>query len=38
VRQALPYLDIWSYSQYAWPVLLIVAGGFVIFRATRKNE
>lgn len=38
VRRAVPYLDIWSYSQYLWPVLLIVAGGFVIYRATRKDR
>lgn len=38
VRRAVPYLDIWSYSQYLWPALLIVAGGFVIYRATRKDQ
>jgi len=38
VRRALPYLDIWSYSQYLWPALLIVAGAFVLIRATRKDE
>lgn len=38
VRRALPYLDIWSYSQYLWPALLIVAGAFVIMRASRKDE
>ena len=38
VRRALPYMNIWSYSQYLWPVLLIAAGGFVIYRATRKDR
>jgi len=37
VRQAVPYLNIWSYSQYLWPILLIAAGGFVIYRATRRD-
>jgi len=37
VRRALPYMNIWSYSQYLWPIMLIVAGGFVIYRATRKD-
>ena len=38
VRRAVPFLDIWNYSQYLWPVLLIVAGAFVIYRASRKDE
>ncbi len=38
IRRAVPYLDIWSYSQYLWPVLLIVAGAFIIYRATRREE
>lgn len=38
VRRAVPYLDIWAYSQYLWPALLIVAGAFVIYRATRKEK
>ena len=37
VRRALPYLDIMAYSDYMWPALLIIAGGFVIYRATRKD-
>jgi phage shock protein C len=38
IRRALPYMNIWSYSQYLWPVLLIAAGGFVIYRATRRDR
>lgn len=38
IRRAVPYLDIWSYSQYLWPVVLIAAGAFVIYRATRREE
>jgi len=35
-KQLFPVLNIWNYSQYVWPAMLIVAGGFIIFRATRK--
>ena len=38
VRRLVPYLDIWAYSQYLWPVMLIIAGVFVIIRTTRKKE
>jgi len=38
VRRLVPYLDLWAYSQYLWPALLIIAGAFVIIRTTRKNE
>ena len=38
VRRLVPYLDLWAYSQYLWPALLIVAGAFVIIRTTRKKE
>jgi len=37
VRRAVPYLDIWSYSQYLWPALLIAAGAFIIYRAARSR-
>ncbi|MDO9546305.1 MAG: PspC domain-containing protein [Pelolinea sp.] len=30
-------LNIWSYSQYIWPALLIIAGVLVIIRTTRKK-
>ena len=38
VRRLVPYLDIWAYSQYLWPALLIIAGVFVIIRTTKKKE
>ena len=38
VRRLVPYLDLWAYSQYLWPALLIIAGAFVIIRTTRKKE
>ena len=38
VRRAVPLLDIWNYSQYLWPAMLIVAGAFVIYRASRSDE
>ena len=37
-KQAFPVLNIWNYSQYLWPAMLIIAGGFIIFRATRKGN
>ncbi|MCD6577229.1 MAG: PspC domain-containing protein [Anaerolineaceae bacterium] len=36
-RRLVPYLDLWAYSQYLWPALLIIAGVFVIIRAKRNN-
>ena len=38
IYRAMPFLDLWSYSQYLWPVLLIAAGVFVIIRASRKDK
>ena len=38
VRRLVPYLDLWAYSQYLWPALLIIAGAFVIIRTTGKKE
>ena len=38
VRRLVPYLDLWAYSQYLWPAMLIIAGVFVIIRTTRKKE
>ena len=32
----LPWLN-WNYSLYLWPALLIIAGVFVLIRATRKK-
>lgn len=37
VQRVWPFLNIWSYSQYIWPVLLIAAGAYVVFRASRTN-
>ena len=37
-HRLVPNLDLWVYSQYLWPALLIVAGAFVIIRTTRKKE
>jgi len=38
VRRLVPFLDVWAYSQYLWPALLIIAGLFVIIRTTRRRE
>ena len=38
VRRLVPFLDVWAYSQYLWPALLIIAGLFVILRTTRRRE
>jgi len=38
IRRLVPYLDLWAYSQYLWPALLIIAGLFVIFRTNKKSE
>ncbi|MCD6355755.1 MAG: hypothetical protein J7L66_00595, partial [Anaerolineaceae bacterium] len=38
IRQFVPVLDIWAYSQYLWPALLVIAGVFIIIRAVRKKE
>jgi len=38
LKSRLPIPEIfWHYSQYAWPTLLIIAGVFIILRATRKK-
>jgi len=38
LKSRLPIPEIfWHYSQYAWPALLIIAGVFIILRATRKK-
>jgi len=37
VRRLVPYLDLWAYSQYLWPAMLIIAGVLVIIRTTRKK-
>ena len=37
VQRFIPYLDIWAYSGYVWPALLIVAGVFVIIRTSRDK-
>ncbi len=38
VRRLVPYLDLWAYSQYLWPAMLIIAGVFVIICTIRKKE
>lgn len=38
IRRYLPFIDLWAYSQYLWPALLIIAGVFVIYRAVRKRK
>ena len=38
VRRLVPHLDLWAYSQYIWPAMLIIAGVFVIIRTTKKKE
>lgn len=38
IRRLIPYLDLWAYSQYLWPALLIIAGLFVIIRTTKRRE
>jgi len=38
VQRLIPYLDLWAYSQYLWPAMLIIAGVFVIIRTIKKKE
>ena len=38
VRRLVPHLDLWAYSQYLWPAMLIIAGVLVIIRTTKKKE
>jgi len=38
VERFIPYLDIWAYSGYVWPALLILAGAFVLIRTARKRR
>jgi len=38
IQRLVPYLNLWAYSQYLWPALLIIAGIFVILRTARKKD
>jgi len=38
VRRLVPHLNLWAYSQYLWPAMLIIAGVLVIIRTTKKKE
>ena len=38
LRRLIPHLDLWAYSQYLWPAMLIIAGVLVIIRTTKKKE
>ena len=38
VQRLVPYLNLWTYSQYIWPAMLIATGLFVIIRTSRRSE
>ena len=38
IRRWLPYLNLWEYSHYIWPAMLIAAGVLVIIRTSRREE
>jgi len=37
LRRLVPFINLYPYTQYAWPLLLILAGAFVLVRTNRRK-